>query len=238
MAPLVATVAPLLALASSVYGHGYISSIQAGGNTWPGADPNNPNPESPGWQAQNTDNGFVAPDAFSTSDIACHRGAVAPSVSAQVAAGDTMTLTWNTWPESHHGPVLDYLAPGGTDPGSLSFVKLDEKGLISGSNPGTWADDELIANGFSWDVTIPANLAPGSYVLRHEIIALHSAGQQNCAQAYPQCINIEVTGGGSATPNGGEPATSFYTPTDPGILFNLYEDFSSYPIPGPPVWTP
>lgn len=138
--------------------------------------------------------------------------------------------------------MIDYLAPvsgefTAVDKTSLSFVKIGEAGLVSGYNPGLWAADDLIADGFSWDVTIPAGLAPGNYVLRHEIIALHAAGNVNGAQAYPQCINIEVTSGGSTAISGGEPATEFYTETDPGILFNLYETFDSYPIPGPALWT-
>jgi hypothetical protein len=51
--------------------------------------------------------------------------------------------------------------------------------------PGAWVTDDLVKNNFSWDLTIP-NLAPGNYVIRHEIIALHAAGQTNGAQAYPQ----------------------------------------------------
>jgi hypothetical protein len=107
--------------------------------------------------------------------------------------------------------------------------------LISGSNPGTWASDQLVRNGNSWTVTIPSSLAPGDYVLRHEIIALHAAGSQNGAQNYPQCINLRVTSGGGSTPSGSS-ATSLYSATHPGILFNLYTSFSSYPIPGPSVW--
>jgi hypothetical protein len=45
-------------------------------------------------------------------------------------------------------------------------------------------------NGFTWTVKIPSSLAPGSYVLRHEIIALHSAGSSNGAQNYPQVSRI------------------------------------------------
>jgi cellulase len=44
----------------------------------------------------------------------------------------------------------------------------------------------LTENNFAWNVKIPASLAAGSYVLRHEIIGLHSAGSPNGAQAYPQ----------------------------------------------------
>ena len=104
--------------------------------------------------------------------------------------------------------------------------------MISGSNPGTWVTDELIANNFSSTVTIP-NVAPGNYVIRHEIIALHSGSQVNGAQSYPLCINFKVEGSGTTQLTGGVPATSFYTPTDPGIHFTLWQSFDSYPIPGP-----
>jgi hypothetical protein len=240
MAPFLSTGAALLALVSYVSAHGFVSSIQAGGRTYPGNDPNNFNAQSPGWRATNTDNGFVSPSAYGSSDIACHRGGSPSAVHATLTAGSQVRLTWNTWPESHKGPVIDYIASCNGDcsrvsPGSLSFAKIAQSGLISGSNPGTWASDNLIRNGNSWTVTIPSNLAPGDYVLRHEIIALHAAGSQNGAQNYPQCINLRVTSGGGSRPSGTS-ATSLYSPTNPGILFNLYTSFSSYPIPGPAVW--
>jgi hypothetical protein len=47
-----------------------------------------------------------------------------------------------------------------------------------------------VENGFSWNVKVPSSLAPGSYVLRHEIIGLHSAGNPNGAQNYPQVSTI------------------------------------------------
>lgn len=68
------------------------------------------------------------------------------------------------------------------------------------------------------------------------IIALHSAGSADGAQNYPQCINLEVTGGGPDVPAGtlGE---SLYTETDPGILVNIYTTGLSYTIPGPTLWS-
>ncbi|KPM43732.1 hypothetical protein AK830_g2776 [Neonectria ditissima] len=228
-------------LARSVSGHGHVATIIADGVTYTGGLPWSAPADAVGWAAGNQDNGFVAPDAFATADIICHKSATPVSNAVSVVAGNTITLQWNTWPESHHGPVLDYLAPvtgdfASIDKTSLKFAKIDHKGLISGSNPGLWAADELFSNGFSWAVTIPKNLKPGNYVLRHEIIALHSAGQVNGAQAYPQCINLKVSGSGSGTLQGGD-FTTFYTPQDPGILFNLYEAFTSYTIPGPSVQT-
>lgn len=95
--------------------------------------------------------------------------------------------------------------------------------------------DTLISENFTSEVQIPSSLKAGNYVLRHEIIALHAAGNPNGAQAYPQCLNIKIGSGGSSGLSGGVPATSLYTASDPGILFSLYGSFSSYPIPGPAV---
>lgn len=232
-----------LSLVTLANAHGHVASIIAGGVTYPGAVPYNVPDDSVGWPADNGDNGFVAPDAYTNPDIICHKSATPATSAATVAAGGDVTLVWNTWPDSHHGPVLDYIAPvsgdwASIDKTALSWVKIDEDGLHSGSNPGDWATDDLIADGFQWTTTIPSKLAPGNYVLRHEIIALHSAGNPNGAQNYPQCVNLIVTGSGSTATAGGEAATSFYTPEDPGILFDLYTTFDSYPIPGPAVWSP
>ncbi|KAF4974541.1 hypothetical protein FZEAL_8565 [Fusarium zealandicum] len=226
-------------LVGFVNGHGHVATIIANGQSYVGGLPHNAPSTAVGWAAGNQDNGFVAPDAFTSPDIICHRNARPVANAATVTAGSTLTLKWDTWPESHHGPVIDYLAPvtgafASIDKTSLRWTKIAQKGLISGYNPGNWAAGQLISQGNSWTVTIPRNLRPGNYVLRHEIIALHSGGQVNGAQAYPQCINLKVTGSGSGTLQGGDFRT-FYTPQDPGILFNLYQSFSSYPIPGPPV---
>ncbi|KAK8074428.1 hypothetical protein PG997_009091 [Apiospora hydei] len=236
--------APLLQLASA---HGHVAGVKVNGGAWvQGCDPNwyyQPSgtaPNTPGWKALNQDNGFVSPDAFKSSDIACHKSAKAGETYINANAGDTLTMYWNTWPDSHKGPVINYLAPcsgecTSASPGSLSFTKISQAALISGSNPGTWVTDTLISKNFTSDVQIPASLRPGNYVLRHEIIALHAAGSPNGAQAYPQCLNIKVGSGGSSGLSGGVPATSLYTASDPGILFSLYGSFSSYPIPGPAV---
>jgi cellulase len=160
---------------------------------------------------------------------------------ATVAAGGKIKLQWDTWPESHHGPVLDYLAKCAGDDctsveaGDLSFFKIDEKGLNDAASQN-WASDDLIKNDFAWTVTVPEDIAPGQYVLRHEIIALHSAQDTNGAQNYPQCINIKVTGSGTAEP-AGVVATELYTASDPGISLSIYNSLTDYEIPGPAVYS-
>ena len=57
------------------------------------------------------------------------------------------------------------------------------------------------------------------------------AGTQN----FPQCINLEISGGGDARPTG-IPATDFYTNDDPGIYINIHKHVDKYIIPGPPLW--
>ena len=137
---------------------------------------------------------------------------------------------------------LDYLANCNgdcktVDKTTLGFFKIDGVGLIDDTTvPGTWASDTLIANNNSWIVTIPSDIAPGNYVLRHEIIALHSAGTVDGAQNYPQCVNLEVTGSGTATPSG-VLGTALYVETDPGIEVNIYTSLSTYVVPGPTLYS-
>ncbi|OBR07279.1 Endoglucanase-4 [Colletotrichum higginsianum IMI 349063] len=227
-----------LAGAASVMAHGHVNYFNDGAEKFEGYDVTklpyqNPAPDVYGWANGATDNGFVAPSAYTGADIICHRDSKNAALTAKVAAGDKLQIFWDTWPESHKGPVIDYLASCGddcstVDKTSLEFFKIQEAGLTSGS----WASDELIAKNFSWEVTIPTSLKPGKYVWRHEIIALHSAGQEDGAQNYPQCLNIEVTGSGSELPAGTK-GTSLYTPTDAGILVSIYNNLDSYEIPGP-----
>lgn len=228
-----------LALASTAYAHGHVNKYTLNGQTITGGIngglSRTPKPDTAAWLADNMDNGFVIDPT--SPDIICHKSATVGSNSVTIAAGDTISLTWDQWPDSHKGPVIDYLAPvagdfAAIDKASLAFVKIDERGL----NNGKWAgSDELIAQGLTWPVTIPASVAPGNYVLRHEILALHEGNRQGGTQFYPQCINVVVTGSGTNALSGGTPGTQLYTATDPGVLFDIYNNPTSYPIPGPPL---
>lgn len=90
---------------------------------------------------------------------------------------------------------------------------------------------------FTATTTLPKHLKPGHYVVRHEIIALHGARQENGAQAYPQCVNVKVGGSGEVALGEGVAGTALYTAEDPGMKFDIYGGATSYPIPGPAVWT-
>ena len=233
-------------IAATAAAHGHVSSVVVGGATLSGYEPNyqykTPAPVVAGWSdplAQ--DNGFVEPNSYTNPDIICHKGATPGQATIPVNAGEDVTFLWTVpWPDSHHGPIITYLAkcPGDcatVDKTTLEFVKVDAVGLVTPGQTGKWASDTLIAQNSSWTFTIPESIAPGQYVARHEIIALHSAGQANGAQNYPQCINLEVSGSGTENPTG-TLGTELYKADDPSIVFNIYTQIDSYAIPGPTLW--
>lgn len=64
------------------------------------------------------------------------------------------------------------------------WFKIQEDGF-DGSK---WGVDRLIANKGEQVVTIPSCIAPGQYLLRGELIALHGAGSQKGAQFYVSLV--------------------------------------------------
>ena len=233
---------------SQVMGHGTVSGIVADGIYYQGYSPSfqfqHPSPAVVGWSIpEDLSNGFIDPSNYTTAEVICHLGATPGAKSVAVKAGGSVELQWTLWPSSHHGPVIDYLANcngpcSSVDKSALKFNKIDGAGLIDDTTvPGNWASDQLIANNNSWTIVIPASVAPGDYVLRHEIIALHSAGSANGAQNYPQCINLEITGAGTDTLASGTLGEALYTANDPGILVNIYTKLTSYLVPGPALYS-
>ncbi|KAI0779646.1 glycoside hydrolase family 61 protein [Fomes fomentarius] len=236
--------------AKSVSAHGYVQDVVVGNTHYTGylpySDPYyNPVPERiirpiPG-------NGPV--QDLTLIDLQCNgysEGGVVGSqpapILATVPAGSQVGLNWTTWPDSHVGPIITYLARAPSDitnwqPGNAAvWFKIAESGKTA---DGKWAaTDGLYATNSIYTFTIPPKLKPGQYIVRHEIIALHAAFQYPGAQFYPSCIQIEVTGSGTALPTSG--LVSFpgaYTPSTPGIVYDAYQNTSAYPIPGPAVWT-
>ncbi|KAL4782628.1 glycosyl hydrolase family 61-domain-containing protein [Aspergillus varians] len=229
--------ATLLGIASTAAGHGFLASINADGKNYPGFNPDGPGGSSAeliAWSTTATDQGFVK-DVHSPN-IICHSDAEPGALSAEVAAGGTVTVTWSSWPADHHGPVIDYLANcngdcSTVDKTTLKFFKVDQDGL---TGDDTWASDKLVAQGGSWDITIPTDLKAGNYVLRHEIIALHSAGSP---QPYPQCVNLKVTGGGTLEP-AGTLGMELYSGNEEGLTVNIWNKPKNYKYvtPGPRLY--
>ncbi|KAJ4390845.1 hypothetical protein N0V93_004444 [Gnomoniopsis smithogilvyi] len=181
-----------------------------------------------------------------SADLVCNvAGATAVSDFVSAAAGDTITMEWyhdsrgdDIIASSHKGPIITYIAEYFEDAGaSAIWTKIAEQGYDSASD--TWAVDDLISAGGKIDFTLPSNIKAGKYMVRQEIIALHeadtcyaTAGSRG-AQFYPSCVQFEVTGTGTATPDEAFDFNANYSCDVPGIEFNLYGEFTSYEIPGP-----
>jgi cellulase len=126
-----------------------------------------------------------------------------------------------------------------TADGSSSFFKIFEdtwakKSSGSGGSDDYWGTKDLNSNCGKMDFKIPSGLAAGDYLLRAEAIALHAASGLNGAQFYMTCYQITITDGGSSNP-GGIKFPGAYSPTDPGIEINIYQNLATYIAPGPTV---
>ncbi|CAE7155139.1 unnamed protein product [Rhizoctonia solani] len=181
-----------------------------------------------------------------SNTLACNvNGEVAASATCTVPAGGKVAVEMHQHNDrecskeaiggNHDGPTIVYMAKvenAATAVGSeANWFKVAETGLVS---KDYWGTDTMNANCGKVEFTVPADIPAGNYLIRAEVIALHVAGSSGGAQFYMSCYQINVTGGGAASP-----ATvkfpGAYSATDPGILFNMYGAYSSYTIPGPPI---
>ncbi|QRW23894.1 glycoside hydrolase family 61 protein [Rhizoctonia solani] len=193
----------LLAAATSVLGHGFVQEIVASSGTYTGYLPYNDPYTTPAPQRsirKIPGNGPI--EDVTSMDIQCNGGAVPAPAIIKVAAGSNVALNWTTWPDSHIGPLITYMARAPSDitkwsPGtSAVWFKIDESGLSNGK----WAATDILTENKSiYTFKVPASLKAGQYLIRHEIIALHSASTQGGAQFYPSCIQVEITGSGTET---------------------------------------
>ncbi|KAK8167722.1 putative endo-beta-1,4-glucanase D [Phyllosticta citrichinensis] len=196
----------------------------------------------------NSDSGYIRSppnndpikDVTST-DMTCNVNNVETAKTLKVAPGDKVTFEWHhnsrddsddIIASSHKGPVMTYMAEADKGGNGTGWSKIAQEGY----SDGTWAVDTLISNKGKHSITIP-DVTAGNYLLRPEIIALHEASNEGGAQFYLECIQVEITGSGTTSLPEGVALPGAYAADDAGILFNMYGDFSTYPIPGPTVWT-
>lgn len=189
-----------------------------------------------------------------SNDLRCNAGTSPVGKKCAVAAGSTVTVEMHQQPNdrscgseaiggAHYGPVLVYMSKvsdATTADGSSGWFKVfqDTWAKKSGGASGDddyWGTKDLNTCCGKMNVKIPSDLAPGDYLLRAEVIALHTASSSGGAQLYMTCFQLSVTGSGSASPA----TVSFpgaYKASDPGILVNIHAAMSTYVAPGPAVY--
>ncbi|CAE7066666.1 unnamed protein product [Rhizoctonia solani] len=233
------SLALLVAGATSVRAHGYPQTVNIGGQTYqawhPFSDPyTQPNPSTVVRKVP--DDG---PLTYNSPDLTCNKGgATGNGVTATVAAGQSVTWTMNTWPADHKGPLQVYMANCGDscdnfDGSGNVWFKVSSEGL---TDPAAfyWGSDKLIAQGNSWTQVIPSNIKAGKYLMRFELLALHSAG---APQFYPSCTQLDITGGGSGAPTQSELVSipGVYQQGDLALFGSIWSQPQSWPQVGPNV---
>ncbi|KAI1332407.1 glycoside hydrolase [Xylariaceae sp. FL0255] len=242
--------ASLVLSAAAVAAHGYVDNATIGGVYYqfyqPYTDPyTTPTPQRISRPIQG--NGPVTNLTY--QDLQCGGdtadgivGSSPAPLHAPATAGSTVTLHWTLWPTSHVGPIITYMAQC-PDTGCQDYMpdsdavwfKIAEAGRDGTSD--TWGDSPLMVPGNAgYQYTIPQCLAAGYYLVRHEIIALHSADTYPGAQFYPGCHQLKVTSSGTTKPSSLVSFPGDYKSTDPGIVYDVYEA-QTYTIPGPAVFT-
>jgi len=202
--------------------------------------------------------------SVTSNSMACNGSPVSgfrtPSAKITMTAGNSYTGAWlhtltstgadssadnKVIASSHKGPVMAYMKKvsdslsGNPSSGAGSGWFKIQQDAYSNSK---WGVDNLIANGGIQTFTIPKCIANGDYLVRLEVLALHSASTVGQAQFYMECISVTVTGGTGAKSPATVSIPGTYSATDPGIKVNIYGSTgqpypASYTPPGPAVFT-
>ncbi|PPQ90713.1 hypothetical protein CVT25_005021 [Psilocybe cyanescens] len=231
---------PLFA-AAYVSAHGFLNQITINGKAFTGNVPSGKTNPSVIRQITTQD-----PIKGATNvAVTCGTGSTAGSLIADANPGDKVSFDWRTaslgtWPHNT-GPMLTYMANCGQttcdkfDISTAKWFKIDQVGRKSGSSD--WAQVDLF-NGQTVSVNLPKTLAPGNYLLRHEIIALHLATSKGGAEFYEGCSQLRVGGNQSGAPASSELVSlpGAYSDNDPGIFDpSVFDPSAKYVFPGPSV---
>ncbi|KAH8889181.1 glycoside hydrolase family 61 protein [Thozetella sp. PMI_491] len=234
-----------LVFASTVAAHGAVTSYVIAGKKYPGYD------------AYNTANsqkviqrpwpGYNPITSCADANLRCNGGRSAAE-NATVMPGDKVGAIWKQWTHSQ-GPIMVWMykcagAFSACDGSGAGWFKIDEAGFhgdsgvfLDAEKGSGWDIAKLVGGDKQWTSTIPASLAAGNYLIRHELIALHQA---NAPQFYPECAQITVGGSGTAEPDASYKAAipGYCKQSDANIRvpINNHTMPQTYTVPGPPVW--
>ncbi|KAI0755681.1 glycosyl hydrolase family 61-domain-containing protein [Fomes fomentarius] len=231
-------VASCLAFIPNVLGHGYLHSVAIDGKTYQGNVPNNPTVDSPIRLIDDVD----PVKGTSNPNLSCGQNAQNAALVVPANPGSKVTFAWangggGNWPHNT-GPMLTYMAAcqGTTcdkfDASDAKWFKIDQAGQKSDGSG--WVQADLMSGG-TYSVTLPEDIEPGDYLIRHELIALQIAVSLGGAEFYPSCTQVHVGGSGSGVPNATVSFPGAYQDSEPGILTpDVYNPGFAYVFPGPP----
>jgi hypothetical protein len=238
----IATVAfSFAAILPLVAAHGFIQDMKVDGKLFKSSPPNGQQTPSAIRQVSS-----IEPiKGAKNPDINCGPSAKPASLSADAMPGSKLEFNWrggdgSNWPHNI-GPMFTYLTSCGNvtcdkfDPSNATWFKLEESGKKP--NSAQWVQQDLKDGGVA-TMTLPSDLAPGNYIARHEIIALHLGTQMGGAEFYAGCAQLRVGGNETGVPDPNQlvQLPGAYTDSDPGIFTpDVFNSGFNYVFPGPPV---
>ncbi|KAI8807017.1 glycosyl hydrolase family 61-domain-containing protein [Cladochytrium replicatum] len=227
-----------ISFANYVAGHFYVDSLNGSGS-----------PLRPIASYIGGENSPVSGDKIEREEVVCNAARPFNAFASRltVAAGDTVTMHWTITEGSrepigsaHYGPCHVYIGQG-LKPGG--WTKIFE---TTPDNSNDWCTNIIAKNNNNYRVKIPSFLAPGDYVLRVQLVALHVAEASGGAEFYVRCMDIRVTGSGAEKPPFEVKIPGAWNRNTPGVLFNLYtvsnpgngaQYKGKYPSWGGKLWT-
>lgn len=144
-----------------------------------------------------------------------------------------MTFEFRFWPDgsqrgsidkSHKGPCEVYMKKVDsaiTDPGIGGGWFSIYRDAYDGTQ---WCSEKLIPNDGHLTVTIPQDLAPGAYLVRPVVLALHQADKTPPnPQFYPGCAQVFMTSDGTAQPKDTVSIPGYVSFNDPAMTYHVWE---------------
>ncbi|KAH9907609.1 glycoside hydrolase family 61 protein [Xylariomycetidae sp. FL2044] len=173
-----------------------------------------------------------------SQDIICQKQGTTSDKVIAVAPGDELGAYFghviggaqfandpdNPIAKSHKGPITAWLAKVDD---AATASKTGQKWFkiwydTLDTSTKIWGVDNMISQGGWVKFDLPQCIAPGDYLMRVEILALHSAKTANGAQFYMSCAQIRVSGDGTFTPSSTVSFPGAYQKNDASIVTNIY----------------
>lgn len=231
---------PALIAAVHVSAHGFVQTVTVAGKSYAGLPPAQGGASGDSAIRQPLDNGGV-PGGVNGQYLSCGNPGKPATLSVDAQPGDEITFLWNDGWMHAIGPVMHYMASCGSasceqfDSAQGRWFKIDQQSYKPGQ--AQWVQQDAV-DGVPIAVTIPGNIAPGNYILRHELIALHNAAFVGGAEFYPSCLQLKIGGSGTGVPAESDYVTfpGAYKADDAGLVIQAYNGrISDYAFPGPAI---
>ncbi|KAL9595725.1 MAG: hypothetical protein Q9219_006263 [cf. Caloplaca sp. 3 TL-2023] len=166
-------------------------------------------------------------------------------------AGSQFTFNFRDWPDgsqpgsldkSHMGPCSVYMkkvdnSAGDNNAAGPGWFKIFEEDYDNSS--GQWCTSKIMANDGKLSVKIPSDLAPGYYLVRPELLALHQADKSPPdPQFYVGCAQIFLQSSGSSVPKDTVSIPGHVSMQDKAMTFGIWnlKGQVNFPQFGPPTY--